>query len=369
MLKLRLLIVIIFIFPKLIYATTEAVVSQLWESFLAEEIEESELQIELLNVKSSPSDIISYLRWLELSKVVDSTLPKAVIEIHSLSAAQALTFVSERSLFDSEVILSEIAKTSVELAEEKLGRVNYNSNLSYAQIKELLLFNANKHVLYDGKYLDTPTLYLLCRRSREYPCLFIIKDQYNKFETVEDGRLWTLPALAKSRKNLPYNVTSGQTPMGVHRMDSVMPEANNQPAFGKFRRVILNWIGKLDEQELAKVTIPKSHFSLGWWQQASIARDVGRSDLRIHGTGNTSDEDAAYYPHVPTSGCISTREGVYGELEFIDQRKILDKLMESSGLTATYGNEIYIKGLLYVVEIDDQRKGVTLKDVEQILSY
>ena len=72
----------------------------------------------------------------------------------------------------------------------------------------------------------------------------------------EDGRdLWSQPALAASYHGLPYNVINGQTPQGIHRIDSVMPEANRYRAFGKYRRVILNWVPNAgDEDSLTKKT-------------------------------------------------------------------------------------------------------------------
>ena len=186
----------------------------------------------------------------------------------------------------------------------------------------------------------------------------------------EDGRdLWSQPALAASYHGLPYNVINGQTPQGIHRIDSVMPEANRYRAFGKYRRVILNWVPNAgDEDSLTKKFLPQIAHGSDWWKQASVSRDVGRSELRIHGTGKINpDPESTYYPFRKTSGCISQREGSYPDVEYNDQRLILDQLMESLGLLPVFENETEIKGILYFIEIDDQNRPVKLEEVQRIL--
>ncbi len=95
-----------------------------------------------------------------------------------------------------------------------------------------------------------------------------MKDRFDRLVREEDGGLWSLPALAKSASGRPFNVTNGNTPQGVHTIDSVMPEANRQDAFGKFRRLILNWVPS-DEQ--TKTLLPESarRTKLGGPRQAS----------------------------------------------------------------------------------------------------
>ena len=68
------------------------------------------------------------------------------------------------------------------------------------------------------------------------------KDKNKNPILLDDGNLWSHPAFAMSSRGLPSNIVNGQTPQGVHTIDSVMPEANRQIAFGKFRRLILNWV-------------------------------------------------------------------------------------------------------------------------------
>ena len=187
---------------------------------------------------------------------------------------------------------------------------------------------------------------------------------------TDDGKIWHQPALAACQR-LSSNIVNGQTPQGVHTMDSVMPFADQYRSFGSYRRVILNWVpvedGDERDQNTTGLLSPLSEDSL-WWKQASISRNVGRTDLRIHGTGKlNTDPDSTHYPLRKTNGCISQREGKYGDVEYIDQRHILNRLMEGLAPEATFENEEKISGTLYVIELDAKEAPVTWRDVEKKL--
>jgi hypothetical protein len=147
-----------------------------------------------------------------------------------------------------------------------------------------------------------------------------------------------------------------------------MPQANRQGAFGKFRRMILDWIPTSIKEKNMSHFLPKSSLKSLWWKQASIARDNGRKHLRIHGTGRVNDDkESSYYPHVPTSGCISTREGKYSNINYKDQRNILDTMMQAMSLAPVYSNEVELKGVLYVMNLDDQKAAVSSEEIETLL--
>lgn len=217
-------------------------------------------------------------------------------------------------------------------------------------------------------YKETISLFMFCRRNRNYHCLFLAKDKFGNPVKKEDGSLWWHPSLAISSRGLPSNIVNGQTPQGVHTVDSVMPEANRQIAFGKYRRLILNWVkGKFDDKPEMSFLPSESSESL-WWRQASLSKRVGRKDLRIHGTGKINDDPTStHFPFRKSAGCITQREGSYGELEFHDQRLLLDKLMAASDLEVNYENEERLKGVLYVIEINDKNEHVGLTEVEKLL--
>ena len=95
---------------------------------------------------------------------------------------------------------------------------------------------------------------------------------------------------------------------------------------------------------------------------------VGRKDLRIHGTGRINDDPTSiHFPFRKSAGCITQREGHYSEIIYSDQRLLLDQLMEASDLEVNFANEIRIKGVLYVMEIDNKQDHVKLSEVEELL--
>lgn len=285
--------------------------------------------------------------------------------IKKLSLAEAYEVISMSSTNNSpRFILSKEAKKTLELTYANIEATK--TVLSVKDLKEVLFETPDRAYYNNGEYKDTVSLFLLCRSNRKYPCLFVIKDIFGQLVREDDGSLWSLPALAKSAANKPSNVTNGETPMGVHILDSVMPEADQNLSFGEFRRVILNWL-PANTEPAEKYFLPRSQILKSWWKQASIARDAKRVYLRIHGTGRiNSNPNSSYYPHTPTAGCISTREGNYPQLSYQDQRIVLDKLMEASQLAPVFQNEINISGVLFVMNINHDNKRVSLKDLALI---
>lgn len=354
-------------------------------------------QVDYPRQLSSNSDIISYLskvdvegelgplRYIVLKDQLDNSklniaekiflrnLDKKILKIksdnpifiESLTEQEALQLIGlSGSKNPDDYRYSKKAKRVYKKAKRKIRLAKNARKLSRNQLRSLVFKNTKPDNYRNGEYEKTVRLFLFCRNDRSYPCLFAMKDIWGEFVRKNDGELWTLPALAKSKRGITYNKTNGNTPTGVHTIDSVMPTANRQPAFGKFRRLILNWIPKENNKDLTTELLPKSHKRLQWWRQASIARDVGRKYLRIHGTGRfNSEADSTFYPHVPTSGCISTREGNYPEDTYIDQRKILDQMMIASQMAPVFTNEVNLKGVLFVVNLDKKKLPVTKKDL------
>lgn len=239
---------------------------------------------------------------------------------------------------------------------------------AYAQIEsdrvsDLFYEHVDLSSYRNGRYEKGVKLFLFCRDDRNYPCLFVAKDAYDRPVRTSEGELWSLPALALSKYGRDYDQVNGETPQGVHRIDAVMPRPNKPAAYGRYRRLILNWI-ETDEQTLK--LIPETHWNSNWWKQASIARDNGRKWLRIHGTGSRNhNPESSFYPLIPTSGCISTREGTYEGTEYNDQRELLDTLMIALELEPNYENERKIFGLLYVINLDSVKKAVSLQTLRE----
>lgn len=228
------------------------------------------------------------------------------------------------------------------------------------------LFNERKDLsrFSQGKYQGGVFVFLLCRSNRSYPCLMVMKDSDQKPVLRPDGSLWTQPSLASAVTGFPPTQRNGHTPAGVFVMDSVMPYADQQLSYGKFRRVMLDFAPSSADEQTLKQLLPASSHSAGWWQQSVAARDIGRNLFRVHGTGRiNTDPTSTFYPLTQTHGCISKRENTYEGVTYKDQRDFLDILMLSMGLEPKFANEPKIKGILYLVEVGDEERAVTEEDL------
>lgn len=197
-------------------------------------------------------------------------------------------------------------------------------------------------------------LVLFLRRDRKFIGRMVL---LNSDGSVK--RNWSLPALCKGRANKPFYVSNGQTPCGIYQIDSVMPKANEKKLFGNNRRLKLEFESKETLESLFDELLLEHHF----WKEAIIAKELGRSLLRIHGTGlKNNNFFSGHYPHVTTSGCVSMRETSKED----HQRELLDSLMKSLNLETNFANEVLIKGTLVVVELDESKKAVESKDIEDL---
>jgi hypothetical protein len=220
----------------------------------------------------------------------------------------------------------------------------------------------------NGTYIGKPQLFMFCRHNRRYHCLMIMKDSEGELVRNQDGEIWHQHKLGLARKSVPYNERNGYTPSGIYTIDSVMPYADQQKTYGKFRRLIINFVNASENERNLKDFLPSSAHEAHWWKESVVARDVGRNLLRIHGTGRKNwNPFSRHYPFVKTSGCIMSREGEYGDTYFIDQRTLLDKVMLASELEPRFENEREIEGLLYLIEVSDENEHIYLPEIEWYL--
>lgn len=228
------------------------------------------------------------------------------------------------------------------------------------------LFNNSPDVTsyMNGEYVKSVKIFMFCRENRLYPCLMVMRDIHGEVVRNDDGTIWSNPALASSARGLPSYTRNGNTPAGIMTIDSVMPVADQQLSFGKFRRMMLNFIPKSNSEVLSKALLPASSHNNGWWKPASVARDAGRNLFRIHGTGKTNnDPTTPYYPFMRTSGCIAQRENTYGSVTYKDQRELLDDIMRAMDMVPQYDNEVKVKGIIYIMDLDDQNGAVTVEEL------
>ncbi len=208
------------------------------------------------------------------------------------------------------------------------------------------------------------TVYVALRKNREELGRLIIKKADGDFFRKADGKIWSIPVLALSSRGLSFHHSNGSTPCGVYRLNGVMPNTDKFLEFGRYRRLILDFIEQSPAEEKLKTYLPMGHYERHWWKQSVLARTLGRGLLRIHGTGLKNKKYfSKYYPFVPTSGCLATNE-VNGLLKKVhQQRELLDTLMMALGLEVKFENECHIKALVYVFELDDKKGRVRVRDL------
>lgn len=312
------------------------------------------------------------VRWLRLKSQygrADKKLEERIlseIPAGELDEALALEVFQGEGVFVSEAAKGFAKRTSItwpKVASE--FRAAGLPPLSAAVARDLFNQKPSDLAGHDGgRFLNVPRLFMFCRADRHHPCLFALRDRNDQPVRV-NGKLWTQPSLGLSWDDRPYNKRGGHTPQGVYHIEGVMPDTDDQEGFGKFRRMILDFVKKSKDEAEQKKLLPASVQEFSWWKEAVTARNIGRNLLRIHGTGQKSDEGEPYFPLVPTAGCIAQREMEYEGVNYTDQRKILDMMMRSAGMEAKYENEPAIRALLYVVNVDDTAAPMSAEDLSK----
>lgn len=300
-----------------------------------------------------------------------SSLMNVKTIIRSLTLLASIISFGQSTAYAEDDVVTQISPRKTE------GK--FNDEWTDSMINTLVSFKPSPDQEYQS-YVNKPSLYMFCRNNREYPCLMVMKDRNGNWVKTKNGDIWSQPKLAMSARGIEATKENGETPQGVYLLNSVMPEADKKILYGKYRRVIMDFIpmktwrkfgvvGKRQySEEYLYSFLPPSLRNLKWWQEGRAARNVGRHSLRIHGTLIPNpNEDAPYYTFFPTAGCIASREGFYKGVEFKDQRELLDVFMMAQGLNVKRENETSIKGLLYVVNINNEEKAVELTDIEAAL--
>ncbi len=314
------------------------------------------LRIGILRIKYKralvlPEDLTAELGIILLNPVVETKL------IYILAAYE------EDILNAGHTDIIELAKNHkqyFDISEDEVRKKEMTKDI----VADLFHKTPDLTTYMNGEYVKSVKIFMFCRDNRLYPCLMVMKNVHGETVRNADGSIWTNPALASSARGLPSYTRNGNTPAGILTIDSVMPSADQQISFGKFRRMILNFVPKSKEEVLMKSLLPDSSHTEDWWKTSVTARDIGRSLFRIHGTGKINqDPTTPYYPFMRTSGCIAQKENTYGEVTYRDQRVLLNDIMKAMDMVPNYENEVKVKGILYLVEIDDLNASVEAKDL------
>jgi hypothetical protein len=311
---------------------------------------------------------LHYLFGNKKGKSLDTPLPDP-IPWSSLSFEEVLMFHTLQNTINQYVHSIDLNTLS---KKDIFHLFNFLDYLNHDLKKELVSFFTEDLILYYQATISHPlkarelqelmdfknqklTVFALLKADRTKPGVMVVRAPEGHFMTKESNDVWSIPILGLSKRGLPFNHSNGCTPTGVFSLDSVMPLADKNFEFGEFKRLIVNFISKSSDEIEIKKLLPKSHHSLNWWKPSVVGRELGRTLLRIHGTGRVNlNPLTSYYPFVPTSGCLATNEaGFFGLNKARDQRLLLDILMSALNTSKTSENESKIHGLLYVVELDD----------------
>ena len=318
---------------------------------LVQKLRLSILKIKYLRATTLPQDlqleIINALKLPEVDLQIIYLLASYEEELLAANLTELIALARTHPRYND---IQETASDLAPLAQDALSDLFYRT----PDVSSVL----------DGKYAKAVKLFMFCRKNRRQTCLMVMKDINGKELRKKNGTLWNRKSLTLSAKNQESHITNGNTPMGILTIDSVMPKADEPLVYGKYRRIILNFIPKTEDEALMKSFLPESSHAEGWWKPSTLARDVGRGLLRIHGTGRINKKPSTpYFPFTPTNGCIAQRENTYNGITYKDQRILLDTIMGAMNLKATFENEKKVKGVLYLVELDDKESPVTLEDL------
>lgn len=335
------------------------------------------------NIKVPELDLADQVRleiiqaWPKKAKLSQQLEKDVLREIEHKNADERLVatvFTHVEFLRDSHELIKKARKNRPKSAKQYAKEARIFKKKTKKDIQDLFFNSPQSLSFKNGKYNDGVRIFVFCRYSRQQKCLMIMKDKNNQPVYLKDGKtLWSHPALGMSRMRLPSWRRNGNTPEGVHTIDGVIRAgkkgSKKQRIFGSYSRFILNFVPRSHNEQDTKSFLPESASEANWWKSAVVARNVGRNLLRVHGTGvKRVRKKDPFYPMRPTLGCIMQRELKFDGVDYKDQRLLLDKTMIAMGMKPHWKNESKIRGVLYLIELDKQKKPVTLEEINEHLN-
>lgn len=227
---------------------------------------------------------------------------------------------------------------------------------------------------------NQPHLYVLCSSDGWVLCRAVLKDRNGQF-VRQDHELWSVLLLRQSINGLAWNFFRGQTPQGIQRIEGVTPpDEQSFRAYGQFPLVNLFlpfepgikefFPGKkIDSLEAYRTLLPPSWRNYFPIQQSYWAGKIGRSLLRIHGSGEATNFFGGKERHPdstnwnPSIGCLSALElyDQFGALQQADMPKILNALSTAAG------SENF-SGYMILIEVPSaQTQTISIADIEALI--
>jgi hypothetical protein len=209
-------------------------------------------------------------------------------------------------------------------------------------------------------------VYSFQRKNRNYPGLVMVRSSDGKFIKDAAGKYFAVPQLARSGTNMPGYLTDGNTPQGMFKIFGFAVSQGSFIGPTTNIQMVLPYEHSTDVSDSVTQSLGDNYRFLlpGSWKnyypfyEAYYAGKAGRTEIIAHGTTVNPAYYAKqpYYPLTPTQGCLCTKEiwsAVDGKRIESDQQKLVDAVKKAGGAN----------GYCIVIEIDDQQKPVSLKDI------
>lgn len=220
-----------------------------------------------------------------------------------------------------------------------------------------------------------PVIFSLQRKDRTFPGVAVIRNAQGKFIRDETGKYFAITQLALAASNLPGYITNGNTPQGIFSVQGLDRSKNKFIGPTETVHLVLPIEAKpfaffhnnltrdsLWTRDRYAALLPPSWRTYLPIYAAYYAGEAGRWDITAHGT--TIDpsfyENEPCYPISPSQGCLTSSElwsQQTGENIRSDQQRLIDEMKKIN----------FDKGYFVVVEIDDERRAVSMEDVAELL--
>lgn len=209
-------------------------------------------------------------------------------------------------------------------------------------------------------------VYSFQRTNRNYPGLVMVRGRDGTFIKEAAGKYFAVPQLARSSTNMPGYISNGNTPQGIFKIfgfavsngSFIGPTTNIQMVLPYEHSADVSDSVTRSLGDSYRFYVPRSWKNYYPFYEAYYAGKAGRTEIIAHGTTVNPAYYAKqpYYPLTPTQGCLCTKEiwsAVDGKRIQSDQQKLVDAVKKAGGAD----------GYCVVIEIDDQQKPVSVKDI------
>jgi len=176
----------------------------------------------------------------------------------------------------------------------------------------------DKNLFLSNAFLGGQTILISFQyRNRDKPGCLMIRTAQHEWLKDEKGEPFCFTQLARSVTNLPWYITNGNTPQGLHKIIGTDRSTND-------------WIGPTPNLQLVMPLedAPQTFFSdatdsyrqytallgpLAGWSglyESYAAGKIGRSEIIAHGTAIPEwyYKGKSYYPCTPSLGCLCSPE-------------------------------------------------------------